>query len=91
MRVVDENANTITSYDLSLGNLVETSVIKVDAEPIDNVTKFAWADDDYEEVLMYIPNPTDWNASDDPSPQEDIDEMIIDHEYRLTLLELGVV
>ena len=88
MRVVDENANTITSYDLSLGNLVETSVIKVDAEPIDNVTKFAWVDEDYEDVLMYIPNHVEPDAG--PSPQDDTDSMLVDMEYRLTLLELGL-
>ena len=26
----------------------------------------------------------------EPTPQDDIDAMMIDHEYRLTLLELGV-
>ena len=25
-----------------------------------------------------------------PSPQDDLDSMIVDHEYRLTLLELGL-
>lgn len=88
MRVVDENANTITSYDLSLGNLVETSVIKVDAEPIDNITKFAWADEDYEDVLMYIPNHVEPDTG--PSPQDDTDSMLVDMEYRLTLLELDL-
>lgn len=27
---------------------------------------------------------------DIPAPQEDTDAMMVDHEYRLTLLELGV-
>lgn len=26
----------------------------------------------------------------EPTPQEDMDAMLVDHEYRLTLLELGV-
>lgn len=25
-----------------------------------------------------------------PTPQDDMDEMLVDHEYRLTLLELGL-
>ena len=90
MRIVDENSNTITEYDLSLGSLIETQVIKEGAEPINNVNKFAWADDDYEDVLMYIPNPFNASSSDDPSPQDDMDAMLVDHEYRLTLLELGI-
>ena len=90
MRIVDENSNTITEYDLSLGSLIETQVIKEGAEPINNVNKFAWADDDYEDVLMYIPNPFNTSSSDDPSPQDDMDAMLVDHEYRITLLELGI-
>lgn len=57
MRFINENYETITEFDLSIGRLVETVVIKADAEPIDNENKFAWADEDYEEVQMYIPNP----------------------------------
>lgn len=56
MRVINENHETITDYDLSAGYLTNAIVIKEDALPIDNVTKFAWADDDYEEVQMYVPN-----------------------------------
>lgn len=56
MRVINENYETITEYDLSAGHLYTTIAIKEDALPIDNVTKFAWADDDYEEVQMYVPN-----------------------------------
>lgn len=56
MIVINENYETITEYDLSAGYLYTTTVIKEDASPIDNVTKFAWADDDYEEVQMYVLN-----------------------------------
>lgn len=56
MRIVDENFNTITEYDLSKGRLEETFTIKEDVTPIDNIEKFAWADEDYEKVQMYIPN-----------------------------------
>lgn len=56
MRVVNENYETITEYDLTSGRLYPTTAVKEDAEPIDNVTKFAWSNDDYEAVQMYIPN-----------------------------------
>ena len=57
MVVINQNRETITEYDLSKGRLVTTTVIRADATPIDNVTKFAWADSDYQEVQMYIPFP----------------------------------
>ena len=57
MRVIDQNQHTLTDYDLSSGTLVATVVIRPDAEPVDNVTKFAWEEGDYEQVQMYIPNP----------------------------------
>ena len=62
MRVINQNRETITQYDLSTGRLVPTTVIRADAPPIDNVTKFAWADEDYEQVQMYIPNPVKTTA-----------------------------
>ena len=30
-------------------------------------------------------------VEDEPTAQDDIDAMLIDHEYRLTLIELGVI
>lgn len=54
MRVVNENMETITEYDLTKGYLIPALVIKEDATPIDNETKFAWADEDYEDAQMYI-------------------------------------
>ncbi len=56
MRIVNENHETIKSPDLSVGYLVKATIIREDATPIDNVTKWAWDDSDYEEVQMYIPN-----------------------------------
>lgn len=35
-----------------------------------------------------LPEPAP--VEDEPSPQDDTDAMLIDHEYRLTLLELGL-
>ena len=57
MRVINENFETITEYDLSTGQLFPATVIREDAVPIDNITKHAWADDDYEKVQMYVPFP----------------------------------
>ena len=56
MRVINENHEAIIDYDLSAGYLTNAIVIKENALPIDNVTKFAWVNDDYEEVQMYILN-----------------------------------
>ena len=57
MRVINQKRETITEYDLSTGRLVPVTVIRADATPVDNVTKFAWADEDYEQAQMYVPNP----------------------------------
>lgn len=56
MRILDENGNELTEkqIDLEKGTLsIPTQIVKADAEPIDNITKFAWNDDDYEEVQYY--------------------------------------
>lgn len=57
MKTVNENFEEITNYDLSLGYLQVVSIIKEDAIPIDDITKFAWADEDWENVQMYILYP----------------------------------
>ena len=61
MRVIDQNGKTLTEYDLSQGRLVPTQGIREDATPIDDVTKFAWDDEDYEDVLLYIHSPVEKN------------------------------
>ena len=57
MRTVNQQGETITDYDLSKGVLPPAKVIREDAAPIDNVTKWAWAEDDYEDVMMYVETP----------------------------------
>lgn len=57
MRTVNQQGETITDYDLSKGVLTPAKVIWEDAAPIDNVTKWAWAEDDYEDVMMYVETP----------------------------------
>lgn len=43
-------------------------------------------------TLTNVPEPEPATEPFDPEPtaQDDIDAMLVDHEYRLTLLELGV-
>lgn len=88
MRIVNTEFETITEYDSDNGRLVPNRAVREDAEHIDNIIKFAWSDDDFEDVLMYIPNHVDPDTG--PSTQDDTDSMLVDLEYRLTLLELGV-
>ena len=57
MRTVNQQGETITDYDLSKGVLTPAKVIREDAAPIDNVIKWAWADADYEDVLVYVETP----------------------------------
>ena len=58
MRFINEDYEAITedSIDLTKGFLTTATVVKEDAEPIDDITKFAWNDDDYEKVQMYVLN-----------------------------------
>ena len=53
----------------------------------------AW--DEYETVQRYIPYTDEElaameEARNKPTQQDDVDAMMIDHEYRLTILELGL-
>ena len=71
MKIVDENFEVITidDVDLSKGYLTTTMMIREDAEPIDDITKFAWADEDYEEVQQYLLYR---EKTDEPTPEERI-------------------
>ena len=55
--------------------------------------KDAW--DEYETVQRYVPHTEEElaameEARNKPTQQDDVDAMMIDHEYRLTILELGL-
>lgn len=52
--IYDESGNPIESPDLTLGYVTEQTVVSEDSAPIDNVTKFAWADDDYDTRQVYV-------------------------------------
>lgn len=59
MIILDEQGNELTldQCDLTVGYLAEETVIRPDADPIDDVTKFAWADEDYETIQRYVALP----------------------------------
>ena len=85
MIILNESMEEITEYDLNHGSLTETVRIRPDAQPIDNITKFAYTDEDYEPVMIYTP----YEADAAPSTEDTILELTADHEYRLCMLELG--
>ena len=53
MLVLDDNDHEVVKPDLSKGYLFKEIRIKPDAEPVDDITKFAWDDSDYEEIQRY--------------------------------------
>lgn len=57
--IYDESGEIVENPDLSLGYVTEQTVVREDAAPIDNVTKFAWDDDDYETRNVYVPYTAD--------------------------------
>ena len=76
MRIVNENLETIdeSEIDLKKGYLAEGQAIREDAEPIDNITKFAWDDDDYEDVMVYVLNKENlFDPTDEPSVWNELD------------------
>lgn len=78
MRIVNENFETIkeSEVDLSKGYLVTTTAIRDDAESIDDIVKFAWADDDYEEVQMYCLNNPEYSEPEEPSKSDELLDVI---------------
>lgn len=59
MRILDEQGNELTldQCDLTVGFLAEETVIRPEAAPVDDVTKFAWAEEDYETIQRYVALP----------------------------------
>ena len=63
MKIFDKFGNELNeaNLDLTRGQLIKTNRIKPDAKSVDNKTKFAYKDDDYEEILEYIvPDEAEW-------------------------------
>ena len=59
MRILNEQDVELAQAqcDLETGYLREEMIIRPDVAPIDNVTKFAWADEDYETIQRYVAVP----------------------------------
>ena len=59
MRILNEQDEELTldQCDLETGYLREETIIRPDAAPIDDITKFAWADEDYETIQRYVTVP----------------------------------
>lgn len=59
MRILNEQGAEITEQDadLTVGYIREETIIRQDAQPVDDVNKFAYADEDYETVRRYIRIP----------------------------------
>lgn len=85
MIILNESMEEITEYDAAKGSLTETVRIRPDAQPIDNITKFAYTDEDYEPVMIFAP----YAAQEMPSTEDTLLELTADHEYRLCMLELN--
>lgn len=63
MKIFDKLGNELNEADLDLerGRLIPTNRIKPDAKPVDDITKFAYEDDDYEDILQYeVPDEAEW-------------------------------
>ena len=61
MRILADNGEEISreACDLTIGELRQETIIRPDAAPIDNETKHAWADEDYEDILRYVVIPAE--------------------------------
>ena len=59
MRTLNEKDEEIreSECDLSVGYIIEETIIRPDAAPIDNKTKWAWSDEDYETIRRYVVVP----------------------------------
>lgn len=85
MRVINQMFETISEFDLNAGSLVPSIAVKENATPIDNVKKHAWADEDWEEVLMFIPNPIRTTAE----KIEELKDMLRESDYHILKIVEG--
>lgn len=89
MRIIDFRTDEdIIDPDLDLGQLVESTCIKKDATPIDDIAKFAWEDDDYEPCMLYILKEDLPDPRDAPSPINEVENALCEmYEENLMLKE----
>ena len=66
MRILDEQGreHPREDCDLTAGVLLEETIIRPGAAPVDNVTKFAWAAEDFEPILRYVQVPEAQRAAE---------------------------
>lgn len=80
MRLIDEEGNDINEEDCDLtnGEIVETSYISQEAyDSIDNITKFAFDEDDFEPVRMYrLFTDMDYSVKEQTQTQEERDALL---------------
>ena len=60
--------------------------VVVDTLPDGNVAEYLYINGEY--IYEALPEPEE--PEEQPTAQDDTDAMLIDHEYRLTMLELGL-
>lgn len=60
-------------------------MVLVEALPEGNIPDYIYKDGEF----IYDPIPEE-EVVEIPTPQADTDAMMVDHEYRLTMLELGI-
>lgn len=77
------NENRILSA--TFAKYAPKDAILVDKLPDGNIADYLYVDGEY----VYEPIPVE-EVVPEPSAQDDTDAMLIDHEYRLTMLELGL-
>ena len=66
MRILNEQDQELiqAQCDLTKGFLRQEVIIRSGAAPIDNITKFAWADEDYETIQRYVEVPEEQRTAD---------------------------
>ena len=66
MRILDEQGreHPREDCDLTAGVLLEETIIRPGAAPVDNVSKFAWAEEDFEPILRYVQVPEEQRAAE---------------------------
>lgn len=84
------NDNVIVAKGISYTDYVDNTEIELTKEQYNSIpvpcklVNGEFVPCDFPEVETPTTEP-------EPTPQDDTDAMLIDHEYRLTLLELGVI
>ena len=76
------NGWAVIPDDMETPNLPYGDIVVEEIEGVPTVT--SWTPREMPEV---VPTP---DVEAEPTAQDDTDTMLVDHEYRLTLLELGV-